>query len=344
MATTAVLGGTVAKYVSTAKAQDSATVAKWGIEMKVWGNLFGERYVAGEFENSTPTVGASGITVSSSSAGTRLVAPGTQGDTINFSITGEAEVATRMYLNVQTKNIFLLPGTYMVMEPFVNQEDFDDWNGQVYQISGTEYQLVAGTVSYVEGQYYRVSETLTFEYDFGYSKADDDDTVFQDRPDYYYPVRYGAKGFDLNLNNGYSDGLYENIRRLCNLVRGKTGDNKSDTLAHEDIDIKIKEDGTLLFHVVADYPATMPFNMLGSMEWFWELSEDKNSNSSKADAILGYLSSGKRLAILSDEKLIQLTCEDSGLVRRADDTTKTQWPIACLKTEFNIDCTLEQID
>ena len=52
--TTSTISGTFAKYVTQDSAKDVARVAKWGVELQVEGNLFGETYVdeiTGEMKN-----------------------------------------------------------------------------------------------------------------------------------------------------------------------------------------------------------------------------------------------------------------------------------------------------
>lgn len=83
--TTCVISGTFAKYVTSADAQDSARVAKWGVVVGATGDeAFAEKY--------NNTADAAGTKVVSSVSGQDVLAPGTNGDLGGISITGQPEV------------------------------------------------------------------------------------------------------------------------------------------------------------------------------------------------------------------------------------------------------------
>ena len=82
---TCVVSGTLAKYVTSGEAEDTATVAKWGVNVTVTGNdAFGEKY--------NDVIDASGTKVVSNREDTNVLAPGTNGDLGSVTITGQPEV------------------------------------------------------------------------------------------------------------------------------------------------------------------------------------------------------------------------------------------------------------
>lgn len=88
-ATSGVLFGTFAKYITTNSGSDSARVAKFGVTIQVNDDmgLFKTSYDTGSDDTSANTV------VSANTD--RKIAPGTKGS-MSFSITGKPEVATKL--------------------------------------------------------------------------------------------------------------------------------------------------------------------------------------------------------------------------------------------------------
>ena len=84
MMTSYIITGTYAKYASQNTKDDTARVAKFGVNIAATGSLFGKQYVGGN------GVGSTNLTVSSSE---KVVAPGTQNTTgITFTVSGTPEV------------------------------------------------------------------------------------------------------------------------------------------------------------------------------------------------------------------------------------------------------------
>lgn len=91
--TTCTISGTFAKYVSEGSADDTARVAKWGIEVASSGYLFSTGYVkVGDGSGNIP--GDTDLTVFSST-GDKVLAPGTKSnnDGMVLSMTGTPEVS-----------------------------------------------------------------------------------------------------------------------------------------------------------------------------------------------------------------------------------------------------------
>ena len=99
---------TFAKY-TTSKSYNSgsATVAKWGFVVSVQaGEMFGDAYGAKNGALSEAIAYANGVNVKAESAGTKVVAPGTTG-ALEFSITGKAEVLSKIVIDVTASDIAL---------------------------------------------------------------------------------------------------------------------------------------------------------------------------------------------------------------------------------------------
>ena len=101
-------GYTLSKYVTKKSESGSASVAKWGYEIKTdASNLFGKDYKFAT-NNSTVTNDTTGLTVSANNADrTNRVAPGTTGS-MTFKIGGTAEVLAQIKVGVTGKDVQLV--------------------------------------------------------------------------------------------------------------------------------------------------------------------------------------------------------------------------------------------
>lgn len=104
--TTSVVGGTFAKYVTSAESTDSARVAKWGVNVEVVvDGAFAEEYAAKEGADYASTITKTVVT--STTDKDNLVAPGTNGDLLKkATISGTPEVA----VNVKKEATLTLTG------------------------------------------------------------------------------------------------------------------------------------------------------------------------------------------------------------------------------------------
>lgn len=107
--TTCVIGATLAKYTTAGSGADTARVAKWGVRISAVANsAFKTEY---NKDDNSYTKGA--VTVQSSSSSEKVVAPGTSGSAVQFSITGTPEVAVRLSFKMtDIKEVKLTAGTY----------------------------------------------------------------------------------------------------------------------------------------------------------------------------------------------------------------------------------------
>lgn len=90
LATSCFVGGTFAKYVSEGNGDDTARVAKWGVEIAVKGDGFHKTY-----GKDDPDAATEAPTVESSNE-EKVVAPGTKGTFGGITITGKPEVDVRI--------------------------------------------------------------------------------------------------------------------------------------------------------------------------------------------------------------------------------------------------------
>lgn len=95
LVTSCFVGGTFAKYVVGSQAGASARVAKFGVAITANGSLF-----ASEYESNTPGLSTGVAAIANSVVaynGTdKLVAPGTKGDAVSFTLSGKPEVAVQV--------------------------------------------------------------------------------------------------------------------------------------------------------------------------------------------------------------------------------------------------------
>lgn len=85
--TTSLIGGTFAKYTTTAEGSDTARVAKWGVTATVQNATFATAYDNAD----TPTVKSSTIE--------NVVAPGTKGNLAGITLSGTPEVKVKVTYN-----------------------------------------------------------------------------------------------------------------------------------------------------------------------------------------------------------------------------------------------------
>lgn len=103
--TTCVIGATLAKYTTATDTQDSARVAKWGVRITAATNSA----FATEYNKSSSSTGLS----VQSSASNKVVAPGTSGSAVQFTISGTPEVAVKLSFNLKViTEVKLTAGTY----------------------------------------------------------------------------------------------------------------------------------------------------------------------------------------------------------------------------------------
>lgn len=89
--TTCAISSTFAKYTTSKSGGDTATVAKWGVQITVNGNLFAKEYTA----DDTATLGTGAKSVKAEGEAD-IIAPGTSGTVAGVVISGKPEVAVNV--------------------------------------------------------------------------------------------------------------------------------------------------------------------------------------------------------------------------------------------------------
>lgn len=87
--TSCFVGGTFAKYTTSAEGSDTARVAKWGVVITAHGETFAKTY-------ATDTENVAGTIANSVVSADKVIAPGTKGNMVGMTITGTPEVAVNV--------------------------------------------------------------------------------------------------------------------------------------------------------------------------------------------------------------------------------------------------------
>lgn len=153
--TTCAISGTFAKYVTTADANDTARVAKWGVSVTATGSLFETQYANdGAIEKDEAGNDIAYTVVSSGSDD--VVAPGTAKENgLTFSITGAPEVAVNIdFMITGVKDVLLPAGTYLDYTTGNNATDEftldDDYYPIVYSLKKEGTEVASGTMEDIE--------------------------------------------------------------------------------------------------------------------------------------------------------------------------------------------------
>ena len=287
--TTSTISGTFAKYVTQDSAKDVARVAKWGVELQVEGNLFGETYVD-EIKNSDdPKVLAvqadHKFNTADGGAMDDVVAPGTENkDGFVFSINGVPEVSGEVVIdNFVVQNIFLNEGTYGVMikvdetTDVIDADNFKEF-GDLYIKNGSNY---VKATAYTDTTYYTLEDEVVLDVSGASGK--------------YYPVMFNLDGKYV-ADNCEIDSLNIVASSIAGLIAGKEGENYLYDLTFDPADTtssyKLKAEAKNKFNPNTDLATR--FTLGGErITWEWKF-ERGNTEAEKnmyngADTILGNL-------------------------------------------------------
>ena len=165
--TSCFIGSTLAKYTTSASANDTARVAKFGVDIAATGSLFSTQYVDSTGGN---VPGSTNLTVTSSTAD-KLVAPGTQNDTgITFSLTGAPEVSVAVAFSVTVNHDVFLKGTtgnaaYTDLTTAGDPDDFFTVAADYYPVvftleNGAGTQLATGNLTAIKTYLEGLSKTV----------------------------------------------------------------------------------------------------------------------------------------------------------------------------------------
>ncbi len=148
LVTSCFVGGTFAKYVSKATANDSARVAKWGVTISN-GNSQDENGVFSGDAFSTIYHGTVTDSVKSEN-GDKVIAPGTNGAFETLKITGKPEVAVEIGTVVDVE----LTGDWV-------DADSNFYCPLVFTINGVEQEITADSAEDFEAQLEEILTTCT---------------------------------------------------------------------------------------------------------------------------------------------------------------------------------------
>lgn len=308
MLTTCAISGTFAKYTTQDSASDVARVAKWGVQLQVEGNLYGETYLK-ELVVDTETDKAK-FSVQSLNKSADVVAPGTENNNgFYISLNGQPEVDGKITSTMVIQNVFLKAGEYGVMIPvdaaMVTEANFDEF--------------AANTLFYKDGDTFKVATAYVSA--TSYYTLEDVVEVSDD----YYPVVYTLAGTTTATGNDTSDSLTV----VANAIAAKLGMTAGGAAA----DTSVTYTGSTTFDAnknLADFA-------VGGLKltWAWEFESGATpeaiAENNGADTILGMLEN-----TISGAEVVK---EVSGYYKAADEYTDY-----CLDTMFDLNITVEQVD
>lgn len=161
--TTSVISGTYAKYVTGDNGNDTARVAKWGVELSTSGTLFGTDYAATDAAENADSIVLTSTNVASA-GDDDVVAPGTRNFTgFQIKVTGQPEVAYELDAKTdaaKNEDIYLAAGVYGVMVEVHGVNDDTDMS-KLFKKDGENY-VEAGT--YVAGtKYYGIHDACELD-------------------------------------------------------------------------------------------------------------------------------------------------------------------------------------
>ncbi len=303
--TTSTISGTFAKYVTTSEAKDEARVAKWGVELQVVGNLFGDTYkdtiVKTNDENefsvkSNETVDGKLVDV---------VAPGTYntGEGFTISLKGQPEVDGHINTTMTIQNIFLKANTYGVMIPVDA--------GVVTAANFSEF--AEGTFYIKEGTNFKVAENYNAEL----YTCEDNYVIEND----YYPVVYTLTGNTSSSGDTSADSLV----KAADMIAGKLSLTKGAAAA----DTSITYTGITTFEANANLATKFLLDGI-NLSWAWAFGNEDFaiSNNDEADTILGMLKN------VTEGTIVKLDGEIYVPVVEYTDY--------CLDTRFELEITVAQ--
>lgn len=165
--TTCTISGTFAKYTTSDTAQDTARVAKWGVNVMASGSLFGENYYPNATTATADRISAeakqSVDTSGEISKISNIVAPGTQSDVgLTFSVSGTPEVANVISVSSDAlveEEIWLEAGTYgiMVVASGVTADNVENY----YELSNDSYVKATTYSDSADKEYYELHDVVT---------------------------------------------------------------------------------------------------------------------------------------------------------------------------------------
>lgn len=320
--TTGVISGTFAKYVTEDSANDTARVAKWGVNLAVTGSLYGKEY-SKKGNDAGNTIVQNGTEIasvkSSNNPQDNVIAPGTKNEEgLRIYLSGTPEVSSKLSAQITGKDIYLVGGNYGVM---VKAQDITEENVakcDIYKKSTngnkTTYTKVTAYNQADVNEYYTLEDEVTF------SKE-------------YHPVTY-------KLGTNAEKTLEEVSLDLAK----SWGDNSNITKAAVDAN-----NCTFTYDVTTgDIDAGIDLGTkLATLQdvnitWEWKFTdaadESKISENDKKDTILGNL-------IADNAEVVELVGTDYEKVTVENNIAKANNKVVgSVATSFDITLTVTQVD
>lgn len=321
--TTCAISGTFAKYTTQDAAEDSARVAKWGVELQIMGSLYGDAYVAGAKDDSVPTLYSTddSVSVYNKNEDKNVVAPGTKSDAgLTFKLNGTPEVDSKLLVEMEIENIFLKAGTYGVMIAATNVTEQNFKNlGDLYTEAGGVYTIADDWAENTD--YYTLEDAVTYD-------------------KIYYPVVYNLTGSDLkttNTNDNATD--KDTLKAIADSIEFKlTGANAKGVQVSGDFSKYTYSFESVVYPTNADLGDETQLSDV-NLSWDWHFTDEdgvdgdeiSNDPQDGLDTILGNLQADIEVVKL-DTNGVDFT---NALVE-GDDYN--------LETSFMLDITVNQVD
>ena len=344
LATTSMISGTYAKYVTQDGANDVARVAKWGVELQVAGDMYSENYAAGNASTANVAqVGVADATVSTMASGENLVAPGTKNDNgLKFSLNGQPEVSGTISATIAYENIYLVAGTYGVMVEYGT-------------VSNETYNSLMSVADVDAGLY-----TRTIDGTYTKATAWDKDTKYYTLEDYvvlgadYYPVEYQLKGTTAYNAEYAADVTKDTLAGIAGVVKtGLFGGEDATTTTVVDGKTTVTYTNVAEFNPKTDLATTYALSD-ENIIWKWDFENDAtkcngdyNGEGTKpvgaycgADTILGNLQVVAGSNALKGEVVKAIT----GGYKAPLAASGTAVNDYNLETEFSLNITVTQVD
>lgn len=316
---TSAISGTYAKYTTQDSGKDEARVAKWGVELQVFGNLYGDTYTNQIVKEVTDN--GDNIRVQSVDKAADVVAPGTKNEEgFEISLKGQPEVDGIITTKIKTQNIFLDKGSYGVMVKVDSKITAANFGEMREVLAGQLYKSNDGT---------KFEPVTVFEGDINYYTLEDAVTFY----DTYYPVVYNMTG------NTPASGIYsaDSLANVANEIAKKLNVTTNETTAEELAKHITVISGKKSFNANDNLTGYGLDNLLITWAWNFENTAAEGDDADwmdKADTILGNLQAKRAGDALNVVKL---------------DTNNVDYiPVPdvnyCLDTQFSIDITVTQVD
>lgn len=143
--TSCFVGGTFARYITTANGSDDARVAEWGVTITTTTDgLFADTYKNDEEIGTTIAVNAGN---SVDAEGDDVVAPGTEGS-ITFGISGQPEVAVKVDITMDVASDVIIPANTEIASGNTLSEAYTPVVFTLTDAAGTT--IATGTLSQIK--------------------------------------------------------------------------------------------------------------------------------------------------------------------------------------------------